>query len=79
MSIFSDHKVGALSDFEFNQECRRMNREDQEYFDQIDREYAKDQYCKNCEEHNENCPYYDAGEECWDYDQCYKDTDGWGG
>jgi len=28
MSIFSDHKVGAISDWEFEQECRRMNRED---------------------------------------------------
>lgn len=27
MSIFSDHKVGALSDWEFEQECRRMNRQ----------------------------------------------------
>ena len=28
MSIFSDYKVGALSDFEFEQECARMNRQD---------------------------------------------------
>lgn len=28
MSIFSDHECGALSDFEFDQECRRMNRQD---------------------------------------------------
>ena len=28
MSIFSDHKVGALTDWEFEQEGRRMNRED---------------------------------------------------
>lgn len=28
MSIFSDYKVGALSDWEYEQECRRMNRED---------------------------------------------------
>ena len=28
MSIFSDYKVGALSDWEFEQEGRRMNRED---------------------------------------------------
>jgi len=28
MSVFSDYKVGALSDFEFEQEAARMNRED---------------------------------------------------
>lgn len=28
MSIFSDYKVGALTDWEFEQEGRRMNRED---------------------------------------------------
>lgn len=28
MSIFSDYKVGALSEWEFEQEGRRMNRED---------------------------------------------------
>ena len=28
MSVFSDYKVGALSDYEFEQECRRMNRID---------------------------------------------------
>ena len=28
MSIFSDYKVGVISDFEFRQECMRMNRED---------------------------------------------------
>ena len=26
MSVFSDHECGALSDWEFEQECRRMNR-----------------------------------------------------
>ena len=28
MSIFSDHKHGAMDDFEFEQECRTMNRRD---------------------------------------------------
>ena len=28
MSIFSDYKVGALSEWEFEQEAARMNRED---------------------------------------------------
>ena len=34
MSIFSDYKVGALSEFEFRQECKRMNR--QEYIDDFE-------------------------------------------
>lgn len=41
MSIFSDYKVGALSDWEFEQEGRRMNREDrwerEHYIDEWDR------------------------------------------
>lgn len=40
MSIFSDYKVGALSDFEFEQACRRMNREDRGYIDEWER-YAE--------------------------------------
>jgi hypothetical protein len=42
MSIFSDHKVGALSDWEFEQECRRMNREEREYIDDFER-YAEEE------------------------------------
>ena len=41
MSIFSDHECGALDDYEFEQECRRMNREDRyerEHLDEIDEE-----------------------------------------
>lgn len=45
MSIFSDHECGALDDYEFEQECRRMNREDRyerEHLDEIrDREAEK--------------------------------------
>lgn len=29
--------------------------------------------CEGCEEHNENCPYYDAEEETWDYESCFED------
>ena len=39
MSIFSDYKVGALSDFEFEQECNRMNRQDR-----WEREHMYDDY-----------------------------------
>ena len=43
-----------------------------EYLEQ--QHFARMDYCeKDCDEHNENCPYYDAEEECWDYEQCFKD------
>lgn len=29
MSVFSDYKVGALTDEQFELECRRMNRQDE--------------------------------------------------
>lgn len=35
-------------------------------------------YCdRDCEEHNENCPYYDAEEESWDWESCFKDSGDW--
>lgn len=37
MSIFSDYKVGALTDEQFENECRRMNRRDR-----IEREEEED-------------------------------------
>lgn len=54
MSIFSDYKVGALSDFEFEQECRRMNRidrweRDHEY-DKVDFEEHDDELVLDVEE-----------------------------
>ena len=33
------------------------------------------EYCETCPDHNENCPYYDADEESWDYQQCFKEND----
>lgn len=39
--------------------------------------WARREYCeRDCEEHNENCPYYDPEEECWDYEECFRDK-GW--
>ena len=32
--------------------------------------------CEKCEEHNEDCPFYDSEEETWDYEECYK-VKGW--
>jgi len=44
MSIFSDHKVGALTDEEFENACRRMNREDR-YYEALEasKEYYNDE------------------------------------
>ena len=43
-----------------------------EYLEQ--QHFARMDYCeKDCDEHNENCAWYDAEEECWDYEQCFKD------
>ena len=40
--------------------------------------WARHDYCyRDCGEHNENCPYYDAEEESWDYDECFRDSGGW--
>ena len=36
MSIFSDHKCGAMDDFEFREECKRMNRRDRYEYDEFD-------------------------------------------
>lgn len=39
--------------------------------------WARREYCeRDCEEHNENCPYYDPEEEAWDYEECFRDK-GW--
>lgn len=46
MSIFSDHKVGALSDWEFEQECRRMNRREryEQEYDDLEIDDGYDEY-----------------------------------
>ena len=48
MSIFSDYKVGALSDFEFEQACKVMNR-----IDRWEREHEEDQMEEDYEEDEE--------------------------
>ena len=41
------------------------------------RKSARRDYCeRDCDQHNENCIYYDAEEESWDYDECFNDK-GW--
>ena len=39
MSIFSDHNCGALSDDEFREECKRMDRRER-----YEREHMYDEY-----------------------------------
>ena len=53
MSIFSDHAVNALSDFEFEQECRRMNREDR-YYEAMQ---AASMYYHDDDECDEDCEH----------------------
>lgn len=36
--------------------------------------FARQDYCYgDCDGHNEECPYYDAEEECFDYEECFRD------
>lgn len=42
-----------------------------------ERHFARMDYCdKECDEHNENCPWYDAEEEYWDFEDCFE-CKGW--
>jgi hypothetical protein len=39
--------------------------------------WANSDYCKrDCDEHNESCPYYDPEQETWDFEQCFEDRGG---
>lgn len=76
MSIFSDYECGALSDDEFRNECNRMNRQDRYEREHLSGGFYKRDYCYHeCDVHNENCPYYDAEEESYDYEQCFEDNE----
>ena len=33
--------------------------------------------CESCGYHNGKCCYYDPEEECWDYEECFRDSGGW--
>ena len=40
------------------------------------RKSARRDYCeRDCEEHNENCFYYDAEEESYDFEACFNDRE----
>ena len=43
MSIFSDHDNGYMDDFEFREECKRMNRAEREYDEFDDDEEDEDE------------------------------------
>ena len=76
MSIFSEYACGALSDFEFEQECRRMNREDRYYeaMESASMYYTDDEFegCPNgyaeVDEGDEciGCKFYDVCKECFE-------------
>ena len=52
----------------------RLDIERQKYEEWMDGvRSARQDACKDCSEHNESCPYYDAEEESWDYDECFRD------
>lgn len=36
---------------------------------------ARQDYCRDCSEHNESCPYYDPEQESWDYDLCFDEQE----
>jgi len=39
--------------------------------------FMKQDYCnRDCDEHTEQCPYYDPETESWDYEECFRDK-GW--
>ena len=42
-----------------------------------ERHFARMDYChEDCDQHNEQCPWYDSEEEYWDFEQCFEDK-GW--
>ena len=51
MSIFSDYRVGAIDDREFRNECIRMNREEREYIDDLERHMDEDLVIDNDDEY----------------------------
>ena len=64
MSIFSDHECGALSDFEYDQECRRMNRQDRYEREHLydDPDYPNPESDEWCEAHCPKCVHYSEKE-----------------
>lgn len=61
----------------YNEKCAYDAWQDKIAEDKQERKWARETYCnRDCEEHNENCPYYDSEQEVWDYDECFRDN-GW--
>lgn len=38
-----------------------------------EQDIAKRNSCEDCNEHNENCPYYNREQESWDYELCFEE------
>ena len=64
---------------EYFNEKFKYEAEQQRYLEWKDQQrMMKQDYCeRDCDGHDEGCPYYDPEEESWDYEACYKDTGGW--
>lgn len=62
----------------YDESCRLDALHDKmaEYRDQL-RE-AMQSACEDCDSHNGKCLYYDPEEETFDYEECFRDTGGWG-
>lgn len=43
MSIFSDHELGYMDDYEYREECKRMNRQDRWEREHEDEEEDEDE------------------------------------
>lgn len=52
-------------------------REKQLEYEAAIKESMRDFCYRDCEYHNGKCLYYDPEEECWDYEECFRDSGGW--
>lgn len=57
----------------------RLDIEREKYCEWLDRQRSiRQDYCyRDCDEHNNKCPYYDEETETWDYDLCFEESGGW--
>ena len=56
----------------------RLDIERDKYMERKDQQReAMRSTCESCEYHNGKCLYYNPEEECWDYEECFRDSGGW--
>lgn len=60
----------------YTEDCKLDAIKDKMAEDAEARKWARRDYCGECSEHNDECPYYDPEEETFDCDQCFEDK-GW--